>query len=210
MIMKKLALIIVFCYLGLFGAFAQNSSQRLQVVYISKDYTTETNPLCSELRDMYSFAEKDNNEAVVFYLANSTSPLIVRINLPGDNRKDFDKLIDALMTKSETIINPTTDLQRLVELFEEIPILSDNGDRNYQNVEIVYYITPTFWELQYNEQIIASVYFSLEMDANWAKDYFSMSIYHAASDGLIVDEAKPFGDKNLCASYPFFLLTYSN
>ena len=208
--MKKFCLLLALCFLGQAGAFAQTSPQRLQVVYITKDYTTEVNPLCSELRDMFSFAEKDNNEALVFYLANSTSPMIVRMNLPGDNRKDFDKLIDALMTKSETIINPMTDLRRIVGLFEEIPILDQNGTKTFQNVELIYYITPTFWELQYNEQIIAAAYFSLDMDADWAKDYFSMSIYHAASDELTVDETKPFGDKNLCANYPFFLLTYSN
>ncbi len=208
--MKRLCLIITLFFLGMTGTFAQVSPQHLQVVYVTKDYTTEVNPLCSELRDMFSFAEKDSNSAIVFYLANSTSPMIVRMNLPGDNRKDFDKLIDALMTKSETIINPMTDLRRIVALFEEIPLLTVGGTKAFQDVEIQYYITPTFWELQYNEQIIASVYFSLDMDADWAKDYFTMSIYHAASDGLMVDESKPFGDKNLCANYPFFLLTYSN
>jgi hypothetical protein len=208
--MKRLCILFALCFPVVTNAFAQASPQHLQVVYITKDYTTEVNPLCSELRDMYSFAEKDSNAAVVFYLANSTSPLIVRMNLPGDNRKDFDKLIDALMTKSETIINPMTDLRRIVGLFEEIPLLTTGGTKSFQDAEIMYYITPTFWELQYNEQIIASVYFSLDMDADWAKDYFTMSIYHAATDGLTVDESKPFGDKNLCANYPFFLLTYSN
>ena len=208
--MKRLFLLLTLCLLSLSSVFAQSGSQRLKVVYITKDYTTEVTPLCSELLDMFSFAEKDNNEATVFYLANSTSPQIVRMNLPGDNRKDFDKLFDALMTKSETIINPSTDLRKIVDLFEEIPVISENGTKNFQNVEILYYITPTFWELQYNEQLIASVYFSLEMDADWAKDYFTMSIYHAANDGLTVDESKPFGDKNLCFNYPFFLLTYSN
>ena len=49
-----------------------------------------------------------------------------------------------------------------------------------------------------------------QMFSEWAKDYFTMSIYHSGSDGLSVDESKPFGDKNLCADYKFFLLTYSN
>lgn len=208
--MKRLFLVLAISLLGMACALAQEPTQQLQVVYITKDYTTEVNPLCSDLRDMFAFAEKDNSQAIVFYLANSTSPLIVRMNLPGDNRKDFDKLIDALMTKSETIINPMTDLRRIVGLFEEYPVLNADGTKAFQNAEILYYITPTFWELQYNEQVIASVYFSLEMDAEWAKNYFTMSIYHAESDGLTVDEAKPFGDKNLCANYPFFLLTYSN
>lgn len=208
--MKRLCSILVFCFLGFLDVSAQKEYQRLQIIYITKDYTTEVTPLCSELLDMFSFAERENSEAKVFYLANSDSPQIVRINLPGDNRKDFDQLIGAITTKSETIVNPATDLRNLVEIFEEFPPLDEDGNRNFQDIEIIYYVTPTFWELQYNEQLIASAYFSLEMDSEWAKDYFTMSIYHSGSDGLAVDESKPFGDKNLCSDYKFFLLTYSN
>jgi hypothetical protein len=72
-------------------------------------------------------------------------------------------------------------------------------------------VTPTFWELGYNEQLIASVYFVLGMDAPWAKDnhYFDMSVYHCDSDGLEVDASRPFGDKNLCYNFDFQLLSYN-
>lgn len=191
-------------------SFAQ--SQTLQVFYVTKDYSTEVNPLCRDLRDMYSAAERDPSQAVVFYLANSTSPMIVKMNLPGDNRKDFDDIIGSLMTKSETIVNPMTDLLGLVNLFDEIALLDEDGNHLFLNAEIRYYVTPTFWELDYNEQLIASAYFALEMDAPWAKNdhYFDMSIYHCASDGLEVDSENPFGEKNLCYDYNFQLLTYSN
>ena len=189
---------------------SQSASQALQVIYITKDYTTEVNPLCSELRDIFEFAEKDNSQAVIFYLANSSAPLIVKVNLPDDNRKDFDMIIDALMTKSETIINPSVDLTTLVGLFDEVELLDNGGEKNFSNVELIYYITPTFWELGYNEQIIASAYFALDMDSKWADGYMSMSIYHNAQDGLEVDSEHPFGEKNLCHNYKFFLLTYSN
>jgi len=194
--------------LGCIAAFSQ--TQTLQVIYITKDYTTEVNPLCQDLRDIYSFAEKDKSQAVVFYLANAASPLIVKVNLPGDNRKDFDSIIDALMTKSETIINASTDLHDLVSLFDEIELLDSDGQPAFQSAELIYYITPTFWELNYNEQLIAAAYFALDMDADWAKNYFSMSIYHNATDGLVVDERFPFGEKDLCGDYKFFLLTYSH
>ena len=208
--MKRILFICCFFALFGFGALAQTGPQTLQVIYITKDYTTEVNPLCGELRDIFTFADKDNNQAVVFYLANSTSPIIVKVNLPGDNRKDFDRIMDALMTKSETIINPSVDLNTIVELFDNVELFDSEGNKNFSNVELVYYITPTFWELGYNEQIIASVYFALDMDSEWANDYMSMSIYHDALDGLEVDPKAPFGDKNLCHDYKFFLLTYSN
>lgn len=207
--MKKL-LVCIFLFILDVTAFAQ--TQTLQVFYITKDYTTEVNPLCLDLKDMFNAAEKDPSQAVVFFLANSTSPLIVKVNLPGDNRKDFDKIIGALMTKSETIINPSADLRAMVALFDEIKLLSNVGSPEFMSAEIRFYVTPTFWELGYNEQLIAATYFTLGMDEPWAKTdhYFDMSIYHCESDGLEVDESSPFGDKNLCFNYDFQLLTYSN
>lgn len=191
-------------------SYAQAPSQSLQLIYITKDYTTEVNPLCSDLRDIFAFAEKETSQAVIFYLANSASPIIVKVNLPGDNRKDFDKIMDALMTKSETIINPNTDVNTIVNLFDKVELFDSSGSKVFNNVEMIYYITPTFWELGYNEQIIASTYFALDMDSPSAEGYISMSIYHNANDGLEVDEKLPFGEKNLCHNYKFFLLTYSN
>ena len=154
-------------------------------------------------------AKRDNSQAVIFYLSNSSSPIIVKVNLPGDNRNDFDLIMDALMTKSETIINQTTDVNSLIGIFNEIPLLDDDNQPLYTSAEISYYITPTFWDLQYNEQIIATLYFALDMDANWTDGYVSMSIYHCGDDGLKVDEKLPFGSRNLCLNYKFFLLTYN-
>ena len=204
--------ILSFFLFSLLPVLASAQTQTLQVFYVTKDYTTDVNPLCRDLRDMYSAAEKDPSQAVVFYLANSTSPMIVRMNLPGDNRKDFDKIIGALMTKSETIINPTTDLEGITHLFDEISLLDASGAPVFMSAEIRYYVTPTFWELGYNEQLIASAYFVLDMDADWAREnnYFDMSIYHTESDGLEADPKQPFGEKNLCYNYNFQLLTYSH
>ena len=132
--MKKLLISILLSFNCLF-VFSQ--TQTLQVIYITKDYTTEVNPLCQELRDIYSFAEKERSQAVVFYLANAASPLIVKMNLPGDNRKDFDSIIDALMTKSETIINVSADLDGIVSLFNDIELL----DSIYFTLLSLYYIS---------------------------------------------------------------------
>ncbi len=204
--MKRSFFILSLILIGGLSSIAQDQS--VQVVYITKDYSTEVNPLCKELRDMFDFALKDKSQACVFYLANSTSPMIVKVNLPGDNRKDFDGIIDALMTKSETIINPSTDVKSITSLFDDIGLLDQSGTPYYQNVELIYYITPTFWELGYNEQIIAALYFALDLDADWADGYVNMSIYHNEHDDLTVDEAHPFGVRDLCFKHKFFLLSY--
>ena len=204
--MKKLLTILLFT--ALFSHMALAQRQTLQVIYAAKDYTTDANVLCEQLKDIYSSALRDESQAVIFYLPNSTSPMIVKVNLPGDNRDSFENLIEALMTKSETIINPNTDLNGIVSLFNDVDVLDSEGSHAFLDVEILYYITPTFWDLGYNEAIIASAYFALEMDADWADGYFNMSIFHGESDDLVVDDEHPFGLKNLCKNYKFFLLTY--
>ena len=202
---KSIAAII----LGIaFFLTASGQEQRLQFYYIMKDHNIKVNPLVEELRDIYDFARVDKNSATIFYMANWDEPLVVKINLPGDNQKAMEKVFEALMTKSETTINPSSDLEKISALFNEIPLLSNDGHKLYSRVEFIYYVTPSFWELSYNEQVIAALYFVLEMDADWAKDYVSMSILHQQGDGLSVNEQEPFGPADLPVGYRFQVLTY--
>lgn len=191
------------------SVFAQ-SDKTLQIIYLTKDYTSEANSLSYEIKDLFDLAIKDPSLALIFYLPNSLSPQIVKVNLPGDNREDIEGVFDALMTRSETIIDPATDLNGLVHLFDEVPLVGENGEKNFNNVEFIFYVTPTFWNLRYNEQIIASMYFALDLGGQWADKYCSMSIFHCANDGLNPDEKQPFGIKNLCKNYKFYLMTYAN
>lgn len=205
--MKKLFCILFCSIVASVSAVAQ--TQTFDLIYLTKDYTTEVGPLCREIMDIYDSAIKDRSQAVIFYLANSKSPIIVKINLPGDNRGDISKITEALISKSETVINPAIDLNKFAEIFDENELLDQNGQPTFISANIQYYITPTFWELQYNEQLIASAYFAFGMDSPWAEGYFTMSIYHNANDGLTINEEQPFGPKNLCNGYKLFLLTYS-
>ena len=206
--MKRIVIISLLLLTAAQNIFSQ--TQSLQVIYITKDYTSAVTPLCLDLKDIYSSAIRDRSQAVVFYLANASSPIIVRVNLPDDNRQDMDRILDALISKSETIIDPGADLRQLVGLFDEIEIAGSGDSKKFTSVELTYYVTPTFWDLKYNEQVIAPVYFALDMDSDWAKDYLSMSIYHEATDGLQVDEDAPFGVRDLCKGHKFFLMSYSN
>lgn len=206
--MKKFFISFSILFCATLISYAQ--SQTLQLVYITKDHTTETNPLVRDIMDLYHSAERDKSQAVIFYLANASRPIIVKVNLPDDNRKDMNMIIDALVSKSETMISPSDDLRHFVEIFNQHDVIDENQNPLFLNAEILYYITPAFWELQYNEQIIAAAYFALGMDEPWANGYFSMSIYHNENDGLVVNQDMPFGHKRLCKNYNFFLLTYSN
>lgn len=203
--MKKLYVLLI----GLFQfCLIHAQSQSLQLIYITTDHTTSVGSLLDNIKDIYRTAVSDRSQAVIFYLANTDSPRIVKVNLPGDNRDDIGNIYEAIITNSETIVFPDHDLKRIVSIFDELELVGPGGEPRFMSAEILYYITPTFWDLKYNEMIIASAYFTLDMDSEWAKDYFTMSIYHNASDGLEIDEKSPFGLRNLCKDYKFFLLTY--
>ena len=189
-------------------SFLEAQQQSLQFYYIMKDHNIKVNPLVQELRDIYDFARVEKSSAAIFYLANWDEPIIVRVNLPGDNRDDMEKLFEALVTKSETTVNPSSDLEIITRLFDEIPLVGADGKKEFSRVEFNYYVTPTFWDLSYNEQVIAALYFVMDMDAPWAKDYVFMSILHQAGDGLSVNSKLPFGQNDLCVGYRFQILTY--
>ena len=182
--------------------------QSLQFYYIMKDHHIKVNPLVEELRDIYDLARVEKTSAAIFYLANWDEPIIIKVNLPGDNRNDMDKLFEALMTKSETTINPSSDLEHISRLFDEIPLVTPEGGRTFSRVEFNYYVTPSFWDLSYNEQVIASLFFVMEMDSDWARNYLSFSILHQAGDGLSVNPDLPFGPADLPVGYKFQILTY--
>ena len=203
--MKKLVASLTLALLCVSASYAQKS---LQFLYITKDYNTLVNPLIAEIEDVYDFVTGDSSRAAIFYLADWDTPIIVRVNLPGDNRKDIDRIYSALVTKSETSIYPLVDMEVIPALFERYPLRSENGARRFTDVELRFYVNPTFWMLSYNEQIISALWFIMDFDQPWARQYVDMSIFHQEGDGLEPDMEHPFGPKDLCTNYNFQLMTY--
>ncbi len=204
--MRRFALTFACALSFLLSAFGQEQS--LQFYYIMKDHHIKVNPLVEEIQDIFDFARVDRNSAAIFYLANWDEPIVVKLNLPGDNRDDMDKIFEALMTKSETTVNPSSDLEKISGLFDDLPLIKEDGTKAFSRVEFNYYVTPSFWDLSYNEQIIAALYFVMDMDADWARNYVFMSILHQEGDGLSVNEDQPFGPADLPVGYKFQVLTY--
>lgn len=179
-----------------------------QFFYITKDYTTQVTPLCDWLKERYEMGRRFPSQCNIFYLANAETPIIVKQNLEGDNSKDFEKIIEALVTKSETRIYAQVDVPEIINVFNENDIVQKSGKQIYNSCELYFMITPTFWNLQYNEDIFAALYFALELDSDWARNYVGINIYHHYDDGLEPDEEYPFGTLLNCENYKFQLLSY--
>lgn len=204
--MKRLISLILL--LMPFVASAQDQS--LEFFYIAHDRTTPVNDLCERLEEVYDNALNYEDYAVIFYMPNEDRPIIVKVNLEGDNRDDFRKIIRELRLESAHDIYVDTDLMEITELFNTYDFITETGEPRFSSVLLCWYVNPDFWLFQYNEALIANLYFTLEMDKYHRSGYMITEIWHAKDDGLEgnVDRRYPFGTKNLCSTISFKLFPY--
>lgn len=201
--MRKLLYSVLFLTASLAG-FAQ--TQTLEFYYIAHDRTTPVNDLCSRLESVYETAMSYEDFAVIFYLPNYNEPKIVKMNLPGDNRDEFKTIISELRLKSAHEIYADVDYNTIMDLFNQHDFIDESGNPKFLSVLFLWYVNPDFWQFKYNEKLIASLYFNLELDKY--KNYVTTQVWHADGDGLVVDNQLPFGTKNLCSDMMFMLQQY--
>lgn len=189
--MKK----IVTAFLALWIAVAASAqTQSLEFHYIAHDRTTPVVRLCEVLEQIYDDAVSSDSRAVIFYMANYDRPIIVKINLQGDNRDDFRTIIRELRLKPAHDTYADTDYAGIIDLFNTHDFITEHGTPEYSSVEFSWYVNPSFWKYRYNEELIASLCFELEL--NMYPDYVKTRVLHAAGDGLVIDREFPFGTMN--------------
>lgn len=199
------------CMLLAITAFAQDkSNQELSFVYISHDENTDTKALVSRLKEKYaSVINYPDNRACVFYLANGTDPIIVKLNMPGDNREVFEEVIYSLQNKLSHDVSATSDVDNIVDIINENDILDEDGKPLYRHIEWDYYINSTFWQLRNNEHLIAKLYFVLDMESLMSTYYLTLNFYYGRETDVIqYDLEKPFGNKEICRSLQFVPMPY--
>ncbi len=209
MVMKKLV-VFLFGIFAAVSAFAQdNSAKDLTFIYIAHDENTPTQTLISRLQANYEDAKYyPDSYATIFYLTNGDNPIIVKMNVEGENPKDFDKLIEDLQAKRAHDVSPETDREKIMELFDEIDLLDAEGNNAFNSVQWNYYVNSTFWLLNNNEHVIASLFWIMDMEPMVKSGYLQVNILHGEIDPLPVDEKLPFGSKALCRAMPFIPMPY--
>ena len=209
--MRRLCLLFASLLVGLSSVHAQRSSEQdLSFIYIAHDENTPVQYLVERLQMAYSDAINYPDEiAVIFYLPNGDVPLCVQVNTKSDNRADFAKIVDELQTKRSHNIEPKTDCQRIQDIFNENDIVDQNGSPLYKSVTWTYYVNSTFWSLQNNEYVIATLCFVMDMEPMIKSGYLKVDVlYSGEYDVLPYDKESPFGSKSLCASVPFMPMPY--
>ena len=201
--MRRLAYILLMLALPVMG-YAQSKS--LEFYYIAHDRTTPVSDLCQRLESVYETALSYDDFAVIFYLPNYDEPMVVKMNLDGDNRDDFKNLISELRIKTSHEIYADIDYATIIDLINQHDFIDSEGNATYTSVLFCWYVNPDFWQFQYNEKLIASLYFNLELEKY--QGYVTTQVWHAQGDGINVNKRYPFGTKNLCRSMNFMLQQY--
>lgn len=199
---------LVFIFFGVLNTSAQKTNKDFYFIYIAHDRTTPVQRLSKTLQEIYDGAVKYGHSCV-FYLANNESPYIVNVNIGNDNRNDFDAMIiGELQNKLSHGISPRFDLDAIVNMFNSNDYLLSEQELKYISVTWNFYTNEWFWNEGYNESLIASLYWIMDIDKTEELDFY-FNVYHSENDKLELDDKLLFGVKNLSnINEGFFLLEY--
>ena len=198
---------LIYGILGLMvSVTALAQTQSLEFHYITHDRTTPAAKLCEKLEMAYESAASDQNRAAIFYMPNYDRPLVVKVNLPEENRGDFKIIIKELRLKPSHEVYADVDYERILDIFNVHDFIDEQGGYNFTSVQINWYVNPVFWKYRYNEELISALSFDLEF--NKYPDYVNTIIWHAEGDGLDVNYEYPFGTKNLIGGSRFEFVEY--
>ena len=196
----------IFVLLVLFLAFGQPAwaqdsvEQELTFVYIAHDENTPTSELIKRLRSVYEDAVNyPESCAAIFYLPNGEYPKVVRVNVGKDNRSEFVEIVGALQSTRSHDVDSNVDIETIQKIFEEVDIINESGYKRFASVQWIYYINSTFWTLKYNEDIIAALYFIMDMEPLIKSKYLKVTMYYSEEhDKIPYNRQQPFGEMNLC------------
>ena len=184
---------------------ASAQDKTFEFYYIAHDYSTRVESICSMLEERYEVALEYDDCAIVFYLPNGDSPFVVKMNLPGDNRRDFDRLLAELRMRYSHDTYVYVDLPQIVDIINANDFIDDEGNFTFRSMRMSWFVNTAFWGMNYNESLIAALYFVLDMDKY--QDYVTIDIWDTGDERIRPAIRYPFVLKNLTGNYNFSFLT---
>lgn len=195
---KRYILLILITFTANLLCFAQDESgDEFQLIYINHTLSTPVSKLTAELKGLFNDA-RDFDFPTIFYLANMDSPIIAKVGFKSfkDDVENFNEIIGTIQSSRYLDINPITDIDNLIKIFNEIDYISDNNELKFKSLRWLFYVNQDFWSLNYNETIISKLYYILGLD-NMPENYLKLQIKYSGSENLEYNKDKPFGVRNL-------------
>lgn len=201
--MKKIIILILLLCPYLTDAQVRHNS--LKFIYINHSSDTPVSELTEYLKRNYKDA-KNHDWPLIIYLSNMGRPFIAVAGISSvDYDDEFSELIGELQEKRYHEVDPKSDVEHIVELFNEYDFINDYGSPKFDSMTWSFYVNNEYWKLGYNELVIAQLYYVLNI-ASLPQDFLNLQICYSGEDELEYDEECPFGTKNLCPSLSAFEL----
>ena len=175
------------------------SKQNFTFVYVVHDAETSVGKISNELRNYYKEASK--GDRCIMYVPNMSSPLIAKLNIPGDtvdSKEAFDNIIAELNDKTSHNINIKEDIKNILRIVDENGMINPDGTLGYRSVEFDFYVTSLFWSRKYNDSFLAALYFALDIKNLKEKKFkVTMNVYYSANDKKFTyNKNMPYGIMN--------------
>ncbi len=207
--MKRIIVFLLFVVSLIPQPALAKSDQKMVFIYIAHDENTPTRDLLNQLQEYYKSAlNYPEMYATIFYLSDEETPLVVEMNTGHTCKSTFDDILIELQSKRSHLINPSRDLECIQEIFSTADFLDAYGELAYRSIEWNFYINASFWQLGYNERIIAALYFIMEMQPLYESGDMTLNIYHNRKETIPYNPEYPFGEKGLCKSVGFYPMPY--
>lgn len=194
--MRKL---ILFCllFLGVAAASAQETvDSEITFIYIHHTTDTPVQDLCKRLNSDFKDAKRFDKPLII-YLANAEKPYVATVGINGADQKEFDNIISELQERRYHPVDPSADVHNIIDLFNDDDFLLSDGRPKYGSMTWQFYINQEFWTSGYNEQIIANLYYCLDLD-RLPDEYLHLMLYYSGEPAFEYDAQMPFGRKGLC------------
>ena len=176
------------------------SKQNFTFVYVVHDAKTSVSKISAELRDYYK--EASTKDRCIIYVPNMSSPLIAKLNVPGDtvdSKEALDDIIAELNDKTSHRITLKQDIDTILKIVEENEVVNPDGTLGYRSVSFDFYVTSQFWRKdRYNESLIAALYFALDIKKlKDKKSDIKMKVRYSKNDkDFIFKDSIAFGIMN--------------
>ena len=194
--MKKILYIIMMLATATVMSARPSQGKSFYFAYIAHDESTYMDDVMANIQARYDRAMEDENYVMVVYMSNGDSPFIVQVNTAKDNRADFAKLKDVLRTRSSHAVYPEEDLEKIVDLFNEVDFVNDQDNSiSYRSADWHFHLTSGFLRNGYGESLISKLAFVMGVE-HFSTENFRIRYYFSSYDILEYDHEYPFGRRN--------------
>ena len=179
-------------------------------VYIAHEENDPVDIISRRLKEMKDNADQYGN-SYIFYLSNESCPIIVKYNLKGGNPQDFNKLIGELNNSISHTVDLVTDLDSICSLINRYDFIDEKGHLKYYSAVMDFFVGADFWTLGFNENLLAKLYFLLDVPALKKKNKeFLFRVNAFKGNYPHYTKGQPFGEKNLMGINNEIILQYAN